>query len=187
MTASNAPTCSPPAADGPAPLDRLARCPDRLARQLKALHGLAPRISACGVDAQAMQAAREVLRYFDEAAPQHHADEEEDLFPALIESMAGSDAVCLRELTQALAGEHRVQEAAWRQLRPPLERIAAGLEAPLDAGVIEAFITQHRQHVEREDSELLPMAARLLTDADLARIDRAMQSRRERAQDQAGG
>lgn len=41
------------------------------------------------------------MRYFDTAA-RHHEDEEQDLFPALLESMAGSDAVCLRELTASL-------------------------------------------------------------------------------------
>ena len=47
------------------------------------------------------------MRDFDTSARHHHDDEERDLFPALIESMAGSDAVCLRELTAALTAEHR--------------------------------------------------------------------------------
>ena len=36
-----------------------------------------------GVDADAVAGARRVARYFDSAAPLHHADEELDLFPLL--------------------------------------------------------------------------------------------------------
>ena len=38
----------------------------------------------------------------------------QDLFPALLESMAGSDPVCLRELTVSLSAEHRELEGRWR-------------------------------------------------------------------------
>lgn len=57
------------------------------------------------------------MRYFDTSARHHHDDEEHDLFPALIESMAGSGAICLRELTAALTVEHREPEARWQTLR----------------------------------------------------------------------
>src|SRR3546814_9999059 len=66
------------------------------------------------------------MRYFDTSAIQHHADEEVDLFPALIESMAGSDAVCIRELTDGLCADHRKLEAGWRRLRETLAKIGQG-------------------------------------------------------------
>ena len=54
-------------------------------------------------------------------------DEEADLFPALLEAVAGSDAVCLRELTASLAAQHRELESRWRQVRdvlaPPPSRL----------------------------------------------------------------
>lgn len=53
------------------------------------------------------RAAHAVMRYFDSAARHHHEDEELDLFPALLESMAGSEAVCLRDLTASLCNDHR--------------------------------------------------------------------------------
>ena len=72
------------------------------------------------------------MRYFDTSAKQHHADEEQDLFPALLESMAGSDPVCLRELTAALTAEHRELEARWQDVRAVLERVIAGEHVLLD-------------------------------------------------------
>jgi hypothetical protein len=59
-----------------------------------------PHLAAHGADEEARAAAASVMRYFDSSANHHHDDEEHDLFPALIESMAGSDAVCLRDLTE---------------------------------------------------------------------------------------
>jgi hemerythrin-like domain-containing protein len=118
------------------------------------------------------------LRYFQTAAAHHHADEEENLFPALIESMAGSDAVCLRELTEGLAADHRELEMHWQRVRIELERVAAGHAVTLTASEVDAFVGAYERHIAREEGELLPMAARLLSDDVLDSIGRAMRERR---------
>ncbi len=159
------------------PLEMLAACHGRVQAQCALLRRLVPHVQAHGIDAQARDAARGVMRYFDEAAPQHHADEERDLFPALLESMAGSDPVCLRELTAALSAEHRALEALWRALRDALQRMLDASQAP-DAALVEDFVARYLAHLQREDDELLPMAARLLDDDALARVGRAMRLRR---------
>jgi hemerythrin-like domain-containing protein len=130
-----------------------------------------------GVDDEARDAARGVMRYFELAAPQHHADEEQDLFPALLESMAGSDPVCLRELTTALTAEHRALEALWRRLRAELQALIDDGRA-LAAAPVDAFVAGYLAHVRREDDELFPMAARLLGDDELERVGRSMRLRR---------
>jgi hemerythrin-like domain-containing protein len=118
------------------------------------------------------------MRYFDLSAKQHHRDEEQDLFPALVESMAGSDPVCVRELTAGLAAEHRELEVRWRRLRAVLERVVEGERVSLPVEEVEAFAGLYARHIQREEQELLPMAARLLGDEDLERIGRAMRERR---------
>src|SRR6185295_1180366 len=100
------------------------------------LRRLVPHLQAHGADVQARAAAAGVVRYFETAAKDHHADEECDLFPALIESMAGSDAVCLRELIQVLGIEHRELEARWQCLRPSLEDISGNGATSLDAAEV---------------------------------------------------
>jgi hemerythrin-like domain-containing protein len=144
------------------------------------LRGLVPHLAQHGADEKAREWAQEILRYFDDAVPRHHADEEQTLFPALLESMAGSDPVCLRELTMGLAQQHRTLEMAWlRCLRPALERVAAGDEVvSLNASEVEAFADQQLRHIGVEDDELLPMAARLLSDEELDHIGAAIAIRR---------
>lgn len=167
-----------PAAGFEAPLEMLAACHGRIEKQCATLRRLPPHLAAHGADADARAAALAVLRYFDDAALKHHADEEVDLFPALIESMAGSDAVCIHELTRRLAGEHRQLEAAWRCLRPALEGIAAGTAQGLDGEAVEAYASLYESHMALEEQELLPMAARLLSDGELDMVGRAMRERR---------
>jgi hypothetical protein len=114
------------------PLEMLAACHGRVSRQCELLGRLQTHLAAHGADAPARDAAQAVMRYFDTAARHHHEDEEIDLLPALIASMAGSDAVCLRELTAALTAEHRTLEGQWRVLRAALQDVAgaASPDAP---------------------------------------------------------
>ncbi len=160
------------------PLEMLSACHGRVQTQCATLRRLVPHLAAHGADDAARSAASAVLRYFDTAAKDHHADEETDLFPALIESMAGSNAVCLRDIIGALTADHRALEAQWRHVRSKLQAIAAGEAALLAADDIEPMITLYERHIEREEKELLPMAARLLSDDALAQLGRAMRERR---------
>jgi hemerythrin-like domain-containing protein len=172
------PGFSTPGAGTEAPLEMLSACHDRMGRQCATLRRLVPHLALHGTDQEARTAATNVMRYFDTSAINHHQDEEVDLFPALIESMAGSDAVCLHELTEGLTLDHRALEAHWQRLRITLARIAAGESAPLASDDVEALVGLYERHIEREDTELLPMAARLLSDDALASIGRAMRERR---------
>lgn len=178
--AMNLPTPFSPTATRPdTPLQRLHGCHQRLQQQCATLQRLPAHVATHGADEQAADAARAVMRYFDIASADHHEDEERDLFPALLEAMAGSDAVCLRELTGTLTTQHRELHALWLALRPALQRVCEGDATALDAAQIERFVAAQARHLAREESELLPMAARLVDDAAWQRIGRAMQLRRE--------
>ncbi len=167
-----------PTAGFEAPLEMLAACHGRIEQQCATLLRLVPHLAAHGADAEARSAAAAVMRYFDSAAPMHHADEEQDLFPALIESMAGSDAVCINQLTGRLADEHRELERAWANLRVAMAGIAEGSPDRLPLDAAEAFVRLYEEHLAAEEAELLPMAARLIGDSELDRIGRAMRARR---------
>jgi len=169
---------SAPAVGFEVPLEMLAACHGRVEAQCATLRRLVVHLGGQGADRQAREAAAAVMRYFDTSAVHHHADEEVDLFPALIEAMAGSDAVCLRELTASLTGEHRELEQRWRALRRRLEPLARGNASTLMDDEVRDFIGLYERHMAREEAELLPMAARLLSDAELDRIGLSMRARR---------
>jgi hemerythrin-like domain-containing protein len=179
--ATSFPGFSAPAAGFEAPLEMLAACHGRIERQCATLRRLVAHLArqpGTLPDMEARSAAGALLRYFDTAAVHHHQDEERDLFPALLEAMAGSDAVCIRDLAARLSAEHRALEGAWGRLRPALEAVAAGDRATVDARAAEAFAQLYEAHLAVEDAELLPMATRLLDEAQLDEIGQAMRRRR---------
>ena len=156
------------------PLALISGCHARTAEQCDALHGLVQHLARFGCDVQAQGLSRQILRHFDAAAMQNHAEEEEFLFPTLLESMAGSDAVCLREMTSSLTRQHRVLEDLWQGLRPQLRAVASAASAALSGADVAAFIRSNQGHIDSEASELLPMAARLFTDSELAYLHSAL-------------
>lgn len=125
-----------------------------------------------GVDARAADATAALVEFFDIELPRHERHEDELLLPALIESMAGSDPVCLRELAAALGDEHRALDLGWRRARAAL--LASSRPNGAAADAVVAFTAALRRHLAHEDDELLPMAARLIGDDELARIAHRM-------------
>ncbi len=160
------------------PLEMLEACHGRVQQQCELLQRLLGHVREHGADSQALDAAQRIQRYFDTAARDHHADEEQDLFPALLEAMAGSDAVCIRNMMRRVQTEHRELEARWRELREALQALQAGNAAALREALVQDFIAAYTAHIDYEQAEVLPMAERLLDDEQLQRIGRAMRERR---------
>ena len=163
------------------PLDRLSAWHRLGERQFEALRWLQRADRAATPEPGDREAAQGIVRYFDLSITVHHRDEEDDLHPALLESMAGSDPVCLRELVEAATAAHRVLGQAWRTLRPALLQLAAGEPVTLADAEIDALVTHCQHEFRLEDTELLPTAARLLTDAALDALRQAMDARHVRA------
>ena len=117
----------------------------------------------------------------------HRADLEHDIFPALFTSMAGSDAVCIREMRERLATQLDALVAQWRRLQELLGATTAIAAAPAHLPAEgEALCALCRGIVDFETRELLPMAERLLDDATLAQLGAAMGARRAAATGRPG-
>lgn len=166
-----------PAAGFDAPFAMLEACHERVLRTLDLLRRLVAHVAAHGGDDQARQAARDVLRYFDLAAPQHHLDEERHVLPTL---QASGDPA-LRELAARLHDDHRRMDAAWAQARPLLQGLADGGLARFSAAqeqVLDAFAALHAGHLEAEERSAFPVAAQQLDTAALAAMSADMRQRR---------
>ena len=156
------------------PLDVLEACHGRIARQCDTLGKLLAHLTTHGADAQAQQAARAVLAYFDTAAVHHHDDEERNLFPLL--EQVGAPGAC--DLVETLTLEHDELALLWRRLRGQLQQIEAGSAAVLDEALTHRFIALNRSHLEFENTHVLPLARQVLDAAAIERLGRAMAARR---------
>ena len=163
----------PPAPSFDDPLGMLRACHGRIERQLATLERLVRHLPEHGCDAQARSAARALLRYFDNAEPNHHADEEASVFPRLLQR-----APSTRELVVRLEREHRSLKEQWRKLRPLLAGIASGQRANLPPGLVHDVQRAYDEHLAYEDEALLPVCDDLLSHDDLAAIGREMAARR---------
>ncbi|SDD70880.1 hemerythrin domain-containing protein [Paraburkholderia lycopersici] len=166
-----------PAASFDEPVEMLKACHERIAAQCLTLERLAAYLPLHGADTQAQQAASAVMRYFDVAGPHHHADEEHDLFPMLIEAgqRLGSPVA---ERIASLSSEHRSLEAAWAQLRVVLADIAQGKASSPETVRVDDFVGAYRAHIVLEESQILPFAEASLSEEQLARLSAAMVARR---------
>lgn len=160
------------------PLEMIEACHERLQAQLATLDRLAKWLPEHGVDKQAQQAAASVIRYFDVAAVNHHMDEEQDLFPLLLERVDVARESGLRDLIDWVLEDHQRMFAEWAAMRARLEPLSRGEESALDIAEIRRFAEIYRFHIDREEGEVLPYARSLLGEADIAGLAASMTARR---------
>lgn len=156
------------------PLEMLEACHGRIRAQCATLNKLLEYLPRHGCDLQAQQAAQAILRYFDTAGQHHHQDEECDLFPCMCDTSSAE----ARELVARLLDEHKGMEAAWQRLRPMLLAVADGQSAEVDKAAAQHFIDVYDRHIELENGKLLPLAASILSAAQLETLGKSMAARR---------
>jgi iron-sulfur cluster repair protein YtfE (RIC family) len=142
----------------------LEACHERVQRTLRLLERLRPHVLLHGRDEQAVQAAQDVMRYFDLAAPLHHQDEEFHVFPAVL---AVGDAAS-RAAVKRLMEQHRQMELQWIELRSVLSGLQSQENAvcepftTLQADTVHAFIALYVDHIRLEEEVVYPLAIVLL-------------------------
>ncbi len=160
------------------PLAVLKHCHDRIRKQLNTLDKLLQHLPEHGSDEQAMQAAKAVLRYFKEAAPLHHEDEEVDLLPTLQLTATGDDAVVLQEYLPLILQQHHQMAAQWAVLEQQLLAIANAQSTHLSDIDVAQFKELYAGHMQIEESKIAPMAMRIFSEAQMNKLGAAMQQRR---------
>lgn len=168
---------SSPAAGFDQPFEMLSACHERMQRMLVLLQKLREHMAQHGGDEQARLAARDVGRYFDQAAPHHHRDEELHVFPPLI---AQADPSTLA-LVGRLQHDHLLMESRWVQARRVLAQVAEGNLQQLslqDRVALEAFAGLYADHLLAEEQVAYPAAAALIEPAGVAAMGQEMARRR---------
>lgn len=167
------------------PIAVLKHCHDKIRKQLTTLQNLLAHLPGQGNTAEAQQAAKAVLQYFDKAAHLHHDDEEQDLMPMLQATATGEDAALLGTLVPEILADHQRMDQAWSALRPQLDAIADGASTELSASNVNAYVDAYHAHMSKEEGQLAPMAKRLFSPQQMAQLGTAMQRRRGIAPEEA--
>lgn len=171
------PGFSAPAVGFEEPFAMLQACHERVQRSLDLLVRLRAHVRSNGADQAARDAARDVLRYFDMAAPLHHQDEELHVFPLLLAQGSAE----MQALVQRLQDDHRHMTADWVSARAPLQRLASGqlpTFEPADEAAMDRFAGRYADHIAAEESSAYPAAEALLAPVALAGMGHEMAARR---------
>lgn len=169
---------SSPAAGFDEPFEMLLACHERVQRMLALLLRLAEHLATQGADEQARQAARDVMRYFDQAGPAHHEDEERHLFPLLLAQGGPDIAAVVGRLQQ----DHAAMGTQWQAVRADLAEVEAGRWPPAQAAAVlprwQAYAALYAGHIAAEEGQAYPAARPLLAAPALRAMGQEMAQRR---------
>lgn len=164
-----------PAAGFDRPFEMLVACHERVQRMLALLLRVGEHLRQHGAGAQAADAARMVMRYFDVAGPAHHEDEERHVLPWL--AAHGRAA-----LAERLHADHVRMATEWVAVRAGLAEVAAGHWASDTAAATlarwDAFARLYSAHIDAEEKQAYPPVAAALDATACEAIGREMAARR---------
>jgi hypothetical protein len=142
------------------PINAFSRCHEGILGKLEAFAQLPALSAAAG---RARDVAGETLVLFDAAVLPHHADEEGDLFPAVLRSATpGAEADWVQAMVERLTREHRVIETLWKRIKPAVILAASGKNAQLDLARITELVHGYATHAHFEEQVFLPLAQQIL-------------------------
>lgn len=147
------------AMDTPSPLGDFTRCHHGIVAQLRASAELPALVAAAD---RARETAAATVELFERVVLPHHAEEESELFPAVLRSATDAERETVRAIAARLTAEHRAVEAQWKQLEPALRRVARGQPARLDTPALAALTGAYLEHARSEEADYLPLAASIL-------------------------
>jgi hemerythrin-like domain-containing protein len=142
------------------PIEDFSQCHAGILGHLKEL-GMLPELLEPA--ARARQIATDTLSFFRDAVFNHHAEEEKELFPAVLASATkGEERDRVQALVDTLTAEHRKVEAAWSKLEPKLKAVAKGHDSDVDGAEIQALVDSYQAHARFEEEVFLPLSQTIL-------------------------
>lgn len=141
------------------PFEALDRTHHRMLDVLQQFDRLLAHLDENGADKVARASAAEICSFFAGHARQHHADEEQFVFPPLL---AGGDAE-LKQQVLRLQQDHGWLEEDWRELSPQIEAIASGYnwyDLVMLRHALPVFTALYQEHIALEESLIYPAAKR---------------------------
>lgn len=145
---------------GHSPIEDFSQCHAGILTHLQALGTLPALLEPA---TRARQIAHDTLGFFRDAVFEHHAEEEKELFPAVLASATkGEEHDRVQALINTLTAEHRKVEAAWAKLEPKLKAVAKGHDSDVDGADIQALVQTYEAHARFEEDVFLPMSQTIL-------------------------
>ena len=142
------------------PIDDFSQCHVGIVAHLNSLGQLPALLEPA---ARARQIAADTVTFFRDAVYEHHAEEERELFPAVLASVAkGVERDKVQAMVRQLTDEHRDLEQTWKRLESALKKVAKGQAVDVNVPDIQKLVTQYRAHAQFEEQAFLPLSQDIL-------------------------
>lgn len=168
------------------PIHSFSHCHDGLRAQLRSLTQAAQQT---GAPPHARAFTLQALESLRVAMFDHHGEEENELFPAVLAASNTAEYAELRAMADLLTVEHRRIEALWLALEPGLAQRALGDAVQLDPALLTDLVTRYDAHARQEEEQFLPLAETILArkDPSMAALGLSLHMRHQlRAASRAG-
>jgi hemerythrin-like domain-containing protein len=158
------------------PLGLLRTCHGKIRKHCQLLVDLCSYLESHAPDEDALTSCTNIYRYFAISVVNHHQDEEQSLFPLLLASPELTQDVTA--LISTLKLEHFELDKLWLKLEPVLKNNDLVTLAIMSN---QACMLQHgyEQHIEKENTLLLPAAEQLLNAGQSQVLGQQMKNRRQ--------
>ncbi len=160
------------------PVEMWLACHERVQRFAALLSRLAEHVRSEGANEDAQVTATSIRRYFNEAAPRHHEDEEVDMFPRLRERLDAERDRTVIDVLDQVEADHLEMAGVWARIDALLAAIARGERVELEQPLLDRFATMYRHHIDAEERVVLPALKKALGRGDWQSVGRAMAERR---------
>lgn len=150
-------------ARSPAPplpaFDALDRTHAQMLQVLDDFDALLDHLDERGPDEKARAVAARILSFFNTHAREHHAQEEQVVFPPLLAGQDSELAAHVRRLQQ----DHGWLEEDWLELAPQIEAVSRGYnwyDLAMLRHALPVFRQLYQEHIALEESLVYPAARR---------------------------
>ncbi len=142
------------------PLMNFSNCHVGIVSQLNRLGELPALLAPADL---ARKVAKDVLEFFPKVVFEHHAEEEKELFPAVMASARkGEERIRAEMLIRDLTDQHRHLEKIWAALEPELKHVAQGKAHQLNVDQLNQLVKSYHAHANFEETEFLPLSEEIL-------------------------
>jgi hemerythrin-like domain-containing protein len=164
------------------PLGMLSDCHRRIEGFLNLLVVVTDQMAGAKLGAEERQALETALRYFREAAPKHTRDEEESLFPRL-RALQNPVAQAAFSTLDNLHEDHEIADLAHQEVEALCQQWLADDELAKEdcarlRDLLERLKRIYESHIAVEDTQVFPLAEKLLEASAIQAIAAEMAARR---------
>lgn len=164
------------------PLGLLSDCHRRIEQFLGVLIEVTDQARGAELTEDQRNGLEVALKYFREASPKHTSDEEESLFPRMLESSDERARSAISQLDE-LHADHEKADAAHAEVEAlGSQWLSVGTLSSESIERLKALLDQlqstYEKHIAIEDHEIFPLAGQILSNEDLAAVGQEMAARR---------